>query len=86
VFRISGGIDAVAENIEVYPWRGNVEYYTICDHEGLGFGGGGGIGLYLYNDLRHAKSEWCASFQNPPLAQSRLFNVYELEVWGGAMF
>ncbi len=70
----------------VYPWRGHINYYTLSDGQGFGWGGGGGMGLYIYNDLRTAKSEWCGSYQNPQLSETTKFNIYELEVWGGAMF
>jgi len=69
--------------LEVYQWAGQIHYYQVTDDQGIGFGGGGGTALHIDRVLRYGKSEWSGTYQNPVLAGSETFTIYEVEVWVG---
>jgi len=58
------------------------ELFMHADIHMISVGGGEGQGICLDEDLRFGKSESCNTFQNPPLAALKDFEVSVLEVIG----
>ncbi|XP_035701591.1 GTPase-activating protein skywalker isoform X3 [Folsomia candida] len=58
------------------------ELFMHADTHMISIGGGEGQGICLDEDLRFGKSETCSTFQNPPLAVEKDFEVSVLEVIG----
>ncbi|ODN04600.1 TBC1 domain family member 24 [Orchesella cincta] len=81
--------DGEAENDEDSPNQNNSrsrhrgdELFMHADTHMISIGGGQGQGICLDEDLRFGKTESCLTFNNPPLCESKDFEVRVLEVIG----
>ncbi|CAL4124990.1 unnamed protein product [Meganyctiphanes norvegica] len=59
----------------------SAELFMHADNTMLSIGGGGGQGIQLDEELRFGKTEWCQTFNNPPLCPESDFEVKVIEVY-----
>ena len=81
--------------IEVFPWTGDNYLVQLCTDKYIAVGGGGsqqhigssecGFGLCIDDEVLHGTSDYCPTFDNPPLSKEHQdgspFEIVNLEVW-----
>ena len=55
--------------------------FQLADDHAIAVGGGGGFGFYLDAGLLRGSSERCDTFDNACLAETRSFDVANVEIW-----
>lgn len=66
----------------IFPWTGKNNFIVKADTDSLIFGASSGkYGLWMDSEFLRGRSEFCATFENDPLAQNENFTISEVEVW-----
>ena len=75
-------------DIEVFAWTGANYLTQLCTNDKIALGGGslagkeGGFGLTISSNLLNGHTNFCATFENPPLSREGTpFEIVNLEVW-----
>lgn len=74
----------IRPNIEVFPWTGMNDYFSLFHHDSISFGGssrGGNPGLWMDNNLLHGRTTRCETFGNKVLSLEEDFQIYAVEMW-----
>lgn len=71
------------EELEMYKWTGENNFFMKGDMDCVCIGGGeGDFGLWLDGDLYHGRSHPCKTFANEVLSSKEDFIIADMEAWG----
>ncbi|XP_071493609.1 oxidation resistance protein 1-like [Diadema antillarum] len=74
------------DELEMYRWTGENNFFMKGDVDSICIGGGeGDFGLWLDGDLYHGRSHACKTFGNETLSSKEDFIIADMEAWSFSM-